>query len=597
LLKDFTLYRTHTCGELRASHVGQSVTLCGWVDTYRDHQGVLFIDLRDRYGKAQVVVSPESGAENLELSKTVRCEWVLQVSGKVARRPEGAANPKLETGEIEVRVERLTILNRAATPPFLPTAADMPGEDLRLKYRFLDLRRPDAQRILLLRNRIIKGMRDYFEEHGFIDVETPVLGRSTPEGARDYLVPSRVQHGTFYALPQSPQLYKQILMVAGYDRYVQVARCFRDEDLRADRQPEFTQLDMEMSFVQADDVISIIDGLVAKQAKELLGIELKLPLPRMTYDEAMERFGHDAPDLRFGMEIVDCTDLARETEFRVFRGAADGGQRVRGINARGAAAKYSRKDIDMLTADICQVSGAKGLAWFKVEETGAAIALNSPIAKNFSSELLSKIAERMQAAPGDFLLFVADSFDVTCKALNALRKRLGEELKLYEPTAMNFSWIVEFPMFAWDEENKTWTAMHHPFTAPRPQDVALLKTDPGKCRAQAYDLVINGSEAGGGTIRIHDQELQSQVFELLGIDRQTARERFGFLLDALQFGAPPHGGIALGIDRWVMLFGNLTNIRDCIAFPKTQKATDLMTDAPNVVDQKQLKELGISIAK
>jgi aspartyl-tRNA synthetase len=466
-----------------------------------------------------------------------------------------------------------------------------------LKYRFLDLRRPDAQRILVLRNRIIKGMRDYFEQHGFIDVETPILGRSTPEGARDYLVPSRVQNGTFYALPQSPQLYKQILMVAGYDRYVQVARCFRDEDLRADRQPEFTQLDMEMSFVDADDIIGIIDGLVAKQAKELLGIDLKLPLPRMTYDEAMERFGHDAPDLRFGMEIVDCTDLARETEFRVFRGAADSGQRVRGINARGAAAKYSRKDIDMLTADICQVSGAKGLAWFKVEETGTAITLSSPIAKNFSSELLAKIAERMQAGPGDFLLFVADSFDVSCKALNALRKRLGEELKLYEPTAMNFSWIVEFPMFAWDEESKNWAAMHHPFTAPRPQDAALLKTDPGKCRAQAYDLVINGSEAGGGTIRIHDQELQSQVFELLGIDRETARARFGFLLDALQFGAPPHGGIALGIDRWVMLFGNLTNIRDCIAFPKTQKATDLMTEAPNVVDAKQLKELGIAIAK
>jgi aspartyl-tRNA synthetase len=588
------LFRTHTCGELRATHVGQTVTLCGWVDTYRDHQGVLFLDLRDRFGKAQVVVSPESGAENLELAKTVRCEWVLQVTGKVARRPEGAANPKLATGEIEVRIDKLTILNRAATPPFLPTAPDLPGEDLRLKYRFLDLRRPEAQRILILRNRIIKTMRDYFDEHGFIDVETPVLGRSTPEGARDYLVPSRIQHGTFYALPQSPQLYKQILMVAGFDRYVQVARCFRDEDLRADRQPEFTQLDMEMSFVQADDVIGIIDGLVAKVAKDVLGSDIKLPLPRMTYDEAMERFGHDAPDLRFGLEIVDLTDLARETEFRVFRGAADSGQRVRGINAKGAAAKYSRKDIDTLTADICQVSGAKGLAWFKVEETGT---LASPIAKNFTPELLAKIPDRMQAKPGDFLLFVADSFDVTCKALHHLRKRLGDELKLYEPTAMHFSWVVEFPMFAWDEEEKTWAAMHHPFTAPRPQDAALLKTDPGKCRAQAYDLVINGSEAGGGTIRIHDQELQSQVFELLGIDREKARQRFGFLLDALQFGAPPHGGIALGIDRWVMLFGFLNNIRDCIAFPKTQKATDLMTEAPNVVDPKQLKELGISITK
>jgi aspartyl-tRNA synthetase len=381
-------------------------------------------------------------------------------------------------------------------------------------------------------------------------------------------------------------------MVAGFDRYVQVARCFRDEDLRADRQPEFTQLDMEMSFVQADDVIGIIDGLVARLAKAVLNLDVALPLPRMTYDEAMERFGHDAPDLRFGLEIVDITDLAKEAEFRVFRGAADSGGRVRGINATAAAAKYSRKDIDEMTAWLCQVSGAKGLAWFKVEESGA---LASPIAKNFSPDLLAKIAQRMQAKPGDFLLFVADVFETTCKALHNLRKKLGDELKLYDPAAMNFSWVVEFPMFAWDEEEKTWAAMHHPFTAPRPQDAALLKSEPRKCRAQAYDLVINGSEAGGGTIRIHDQELQQQVFELLGIDRQKARERFGFLLDALQFGAPPHGGIALGIDRFVMLFGGLTNIRDCIAFPKTQKATDLMTDAPNVVEPKQLRELGIKI--
>ncbi len=354
------MLRTHTCGELNASHAGQSVTLCGWVDTYRDHQGVLFVDLRDRYGKTQVVVSPESGSENLELAKTIRCEWVLMVLGRMAKRPEGAANPKLATGEIELRVEKLTILNRSSTPPFLPTAQDLPGEDLRLKYRYLDLRRPEMQRILLLRDRIIKSMRDYFAEQNFVDVETPVLGRSTPEGARDYLVPSRIQHGAFYALPQSPQLYKQILMVAGFDRYVQVARCFRDEDLRADRQPEFTQLDVEMSFVNADDVIGVIDGLVAKVAKEELNLDVKLPLARMTYDEAMERFGHDAPDLRFGLEIVDVTEIARECEFRVFRGAADGGQRVRGINASGAAAKYSRKDIDELTASICQVSARRG---------------------------------------------------------------------------------------------------------------------------------------------------------------------------------------------------------------------------------------------
>jgi aspartyl-tRNA synthetase len=456
------------------------------------------------------------------------------------------------------------------------------------------LRRPEMQQIMLLRHKIVSGMRRYFDEHGFIDVETPMLGRSTPEGARDYLVPSRVHHGAFYALPQSPQLYKQILMMAGYDRYVQVARCFRDEDLRADRQPEFTQLDMEMSFIDAEDVIGIIDGLVARLAKEVLGLDVKLPLPRMTYDEAMERFGHDAPDLRFGMEIVDLTDIARESEFRVFRATADEGGRVRAINAPGAAAKYSRKSIDDLTAWVIQDFGAKGLAWFKVEESGQ---LASPIAKNFSPELLARIRQRMNAKPGDFLLFVADKFEVTCKALYALRKRFGEELKLYDPRSMHFSWIVEFPMFAWDAEEKNWAAMHHPFTAPRPQDLDLLRTDAGKCRAQAYDLVINGSEAGGGTIRIHSPEVQQQVFELLGIDSQQQRERFGFLLDALAYGAPPHGGIALGIDRWVMLFGGLDNIRDCIAFPKTQKAADLMTEAPGQVDARQLRDLGISVRR
>lgn len=522
----------------------------------------------------------------------LRPEYVIQVTGRVARRPEGTANPKLATGEIELRAESLVVLNKSATPPFYPstTGKDLPGEDLRLKYRYLDLRRPDMQQTLLLRHRMIQIMREYFDQEGFIDVETPVLGRSTPEGARDYLVPSRVQQGTFYALPQSPQLYKQILMVAGYDRYVQVARCFRDEDLRADRQPEFTQLDLEMSFVTADDVMGVIEGLMARLAKELLGLDVALPLPRMTYDEAMERFGHDAPDLRFGMEIVDLTDLARQCEFRVFRETADACGRVRAINAKGAAEKYSRKNIDELTDWIKQDFGAKGLAWFKADAAGV---LGSPIAKNFSADLLRQIAARMKAEPGDFVLIVADRFEVTCKALYGLRKRLGAELKLYDPAQKHFSWVVEFPMFAFDEEEKCWTAMHHPFTSPRAQDRDLLATDPGKCRAQAYDLVINGSEAGGGTIRIHDQELQSQVFQLLGIDAEQAKERFGFLLDALQFGAPPHGGIALGIDRLVMIFGGLDSIRDCIAFPKTQRATDLMTGAPGNVDLKQLRELGI----
>jgi aspartyl-tRNA synthetase len=588
------LLRTHTCGELRATDVDQQVTLCGWVDSYRDHSGVLFVDLRDRYGLIQLVFAPEAGTEILESAKLLRSECVVAVTGKVARRPEGTINPKLATGEVEVRATRLEILNKSLTPPFQPTSKDLPGEDIRLKYRYIDLRRPEMQRTMILRHRMIKMMRVYFDVLGFLEVETPMLGRSTPEGARDYLVPSRVQQGSFYALPQSPQLYKQILMVAGYDRYIQVARCFRDEDLRADRQPEFTQLDLEMSFINAEDIIGVIDGLVATLAKDILNIDVALPLPRMTYDEAMERFGHDAPDLRFGMELIDLTDLAKQCDFNVFRSTAEAGNRVRGINAKGAADRYSRKGIDELTAFVVEDFAAKGLAWFKVDAEGK---LASPIAKNFSADLLEKIGKRMNAAPGDLMLIVADKFEVTCKALYALRKRLALELKLYDPNQMNFSWIVEFPMFAYDAEEGGWAAMHHPFTSPRAQDIELLATDPGKCRAQAYDLVINGSEAGGGTIRIHDQQLQQQVFQLLGISQEQARERFGFLLDALQFGAPPHGGIALGVDRMVMLFGHLDSIRDCIAFPKTQRATDMMTNAPGQVDAKQINELGIKITR
>ncbi len=560
------MLRTHTCGELRVKDVDRQVTLCGWVDSYRDHSGVLFVDLRDRYGIVQIVFAPEGGKELLDLAKTLRSEYVILITGKVARRPEGTVNPKLITGEIEVRAIKLQILNKSLTPPFQPTSKDLPGEDIRLKYRYVDLRRPEMQRTLVLRHRMIKIMRDHFDVLGFLEVETPMLGRSTPEGARDYLVPSRIQQGSFYALPQSPQLYKQILMVAGFDRYIQVAKCFRDEDLRADRQPEFTQLDVEMSFVNAEDIIGVIDPLMVRLAKEILDIDLALPLPRMTYDEAMERFGHDAPDLRFGMELIDLTDLAGQSEFNVFRSAAESGYRVRGINAKGAADRYSRKIIDELTAFVIEDFGAKGLAWFKVNAEGK---LASPIAKNFSADLLEKIGQRMDAAPGDLLLTVADKFEITCKALYALRKRLAAELELYDPKEMHFSWVVEFPMFAYDAEEGGWTAMHHPFTSPRPQDRELLASDPGRCRAQAYDLVINGSEAGGGTIRIHDQQLQQQAFRLLGINQEQARERFGFLLDALQYGAPPHGGIALGIDRLVMLFGHLENIRDCMAFPKT----------------------------
>jgi aspartyl-tRNA synthetase len=503
------------------------------------------------------------------------------------------ANAKLATGQIELRVTGFKLLNKSLTPPVSPNAnaQDMPNEELRLEHRYLDLRRPVMQQTLLLRDRIIKGMRDYFAALNFIDVETPILGRSTPEGARDYLVPSRVSRGSFYALPQSPQLYKQILMMAGYDRYVQVARCFRDEDLRADRQPEFTQLDLEMAFVDANDVIGVIDGLVQKIAKQELGLDVKLPLPRMTYDEAMERFGHDAPDLRFSLELVDCTDLAAKSDFRVFSGVAASGGRVRAINAKKGGEHYSRRGIDALT-EFVAAFGAKGLAWFKVETDGT---LQSTIAKNFSPELLKEIGARMKAGPGDLLLFVADTWKVTCKALYALRQKIGAEMKLYDPKTMHFSWVVEFPMFDFDDEEKRWVAMHHPFTSPRDQDFAILESDPGKCRAKAYDLVINGSEAGGGTIRIHDPTIQQTVFSLLGIDEKSAEERFGFLLRALNYGAPPHGGIALGIDRWVMLFGGLDNIRDCIAFPKTQRASDLMTGAPGAVETKQLKELGIKI--
>jgi len=584
--------RTQTCGELNKANDGQEVTLCGWVDRIRDHGGWVFVDLRDRYGKTQVVVGAESEAAMLELAGKLRSEWVISVTGKVRTRPAGQENPKMATGEIEVVVIELKVLNESKTPPFTPGQQDLPNEDTRLKHRYIDLRRQAMQDTLVLRSRIIKGMRDYFDDHNFIDVETPILGRSTPEGARDYLVPSRVHNGTFYALPQSPQIYKQIMMIAGYDRYIQVARCFRDEDLRADRQPEFTQLDLEMSFVDSDDIIGMIDGLMEKLAKDILGLDIQLPLPRLTYDEAMTRFGHDAPDLRFGVEIVDLTDLAKEVEFRVFKSVAEAGNHVRCINAPGGAAVFTRRKIDELTKFVQENFGAKGLAWFRVEEDGTMFA---PIAKNFTQEQLDEIKSRTDAKPGDLIMIIADTWETSCKSLYALRKKVGLALELYDPKEMHFSWIVQFPMFDYDEEGKRWNAMHHPFTAPLDEDLPKLESAPGDVRAKAYDLVINGYEAGGGTIRIHDSGVQSKAFELLGLDAESAKERFGFLLDALQYGAPPHGGIALGIDRVVMLFGGMENIRDCIAFPKTQKATDMMTEAPNRVDVEQLEELAIQI--
>ena len=587
------MYRTKTCGELRAANVGETVTLAGWVDSARDHSGVFFINLRDRYGKTQTVFDAASDPALFELVKTLHNEDVVQITGEVLARPEGLVNPAMATGEIEVRATKLVVLNHSEPVPFLPSAPEIPSEETRLKYRYIDLRRPEMQRVLTLRHRITKTLRDFFDENDFLEVETPILGKSTPEGARDYLVPSRVTQGAFYALPQSPQLYKQLLMISGYDRYVQVARCFRDEDLRADRQPEFTQLDLEMSFVEMEDIIDLVSRLVQRLMKEIKGVDISLPLPRITYDEAMERFGHDAPDLRFGMELKDVTEIAKTVDFKVFRSVAESGGRVRGINVKNAADKYSRKDIDGLISWTGEQFGAKGIVWFKVDAEGV---LTGSSAKNFSSESLAAIGKTLEAEPNDLLLFSCGDFNLTCRTLNGLRRRLAAELKLYDPEEMNFCWVVKFPMFHWDEEENRWVAEHHPFTAPLVEDLPKLEGDDAAVsaiRAQAYDLVLNGFEAGGGTIRIHDPEIQNKVFNLLGMTREQAKEQFGFLVDALQFGAPPHGGLALGLDRVVMLFAGIDNIRDCIAFPKTTKASDLMTGAPAEVEEKQLVELAI----
>ena len=587
------MFRTKTCGELRGANVGETVVLSGWVDSARDHSGVFFVNLRDRYGKTQTVFDAAADAALFESVKTLRNEDVVQITGEVIARPDGLVNPEMATGEIEVKAQKLVVLNRSEVVPFLPSAPEVPADELRLKYRYLDLRRAEMQRVLTLRHRIVKTMRDFFDENDFLEVETPILGKSTPEGARDYLVPSRVTQGAFYALPQSPQLYKQLLMIAGYDRYVQVARCFRDEDLRADRQPEFTQLDIEMSFIEMEDMIGLLDSLVARLMKEIKGVDIPLPLPRISYDEAMERFGHDAPDLRFGMELKDVTEIAKTVDFKVFRAVAESGGRVRGINVKNAADQFSRRDIDGLTTWTAEQFGAKGIVWFKVDADGK---LTGTSAKNFSEEALEAIGAKLEAEPNDLLLFSCGDFTLTCRVLNGLRRRLAAQLKLYDPEEMNFCWVVNFPMFDWDEEENRWVATHHPFTAPLVEDLPKLDGDDDairSIRAQAYDLVLNGYEAGGGTIRIHDPAIQNKVFGLLGMTRETAKEQFGFLVDALQFGAPPHGGLALGLDRVVMLFAGVDNIRDCIAFPKTAKASDLMTGAPSEVALKQLAELAI----
>jgi aspartyl-tRNA synthetase len=584
------LKRTHTCGELRKEHVGQTVTLGGWVDSWRDLGGLVFIDLRDRYGKTQIVFDPDRGRELHEAGSRLRKEFVIGVRGKVSARPSESLNKKLATGETELQVEELELYNRCETPPFEIDGGEPPSEEVRLKYRYMDLRRPEMQRAILLRHRLNSAIRNYFDANRFVEIETPILAKSTPEGARDYLVPSRVQPGTFYALPQSPQIFKQICMVAGFDRYYQIARCFRDEDLRANRQPEFTQLDMEMSFVERDDVMGMVEGLCVDVMQKVMGRALSLPLPRLTYDESMRRFGCDSPDLRFALELQDISDIAKEVDFKIFRSVAESGGQVRGLCAKGVAEKYSRKNLDELGTFVAGF-GAKGLAWFKVEAGG----LGGPSAKNFSASHQAAIIQRVGAANGDLLMFVADQAAVCNQSLSVLREKLGADLKLYDPSELHFSWVTDFPLLDWDKDENRWNAAHHPFTMPHQQDLDRLESAPGSVRAYAYDLIINGEEAGGGTVRCHDPEIQRRIFALLGMSPDDVERRFGFFVDALRSGAPPHGGIALGLDRWVMLLSGLTNIRDVIAFPKTQRASDLMTGAPSAVDERQLKELGIRL--
>lgn len=584
------LKRTHYCGDLRIEHAGSRVVLMGWVQRRRDHGGLIFIDLRDRSGLVQVVFSPDIHKDAFMKAEGVRNEYVLAIQGDVRERPEGTANPNLNTGQVEVLAADLRVLNRAKTPPFYIEDELDVDENLRLRYRYLDLRRPEMQKALVLRHKAAKCVRDFLDEHGFLEIETPVLTKSTPEGARDFLVPSRLNPGKFYALPQSPQLFKQILMVAGLDRYFQIVRCFRDEDLRADRQPEFTQIDIEMSFVDVDDVLELMEHMLARLCLETVGLEISRPFPRLSYREAMDRFGTDKPDTRFGMELKDISDIAGSCGFKVFSSAVAAGGQVKGINAKGCGS-FSRKEIDDLAA-YAAVYKAKGLAYFVVTEDG----IKSVIAKFFNEKEISAILERMEADPGDLLLFVADNPKVVADALGALRLHLGERLGMIPENSYNFVWVVDFPLLEYDDNEGSYKVMHHPFTLPRESDLELLETDPGRVQAKAYDLVLNGVEIGGGSIRIYRRDIQEKMFSAIGIDREEAADKFGFMLEAFEYGAPPHGGIALGFDRLIMLLAGKKTIRDVIAFPKTQSATDLMTRAPDFVAAAQLKELHIKTA-
>ena len=581
--------RTVYCGRVSKDNLEQPITLQGWVQKRRDLGGVIFIDLRDREGIVQVVFNPKNSQEAWEIADSCRSEYVIEVTGIVKNRGKEAINPNMQTGEFEVMASNITILNKAKTPPFSIEEDTKAGDDIRLKYRYLDLRRTNMTRNLKLRSKTTRAIRHFLDDHEFLDIETPFLGRSTPEGARDYLVPSRVHPGHFYALPQSPQIFKQLLMDAGLDRYYQIVRCFRDEDLRGDRQPEFTQVDIEASFLTPEDIQNYTEQMLAKVMQDTLGIDIERPFPKMTWDEAMNRFGSDKPDTRFGMELIDLSEVVKDVDFKVFQMALQNGGVVKALNAKGAAKNYSRKDMDQLGQYASQF-GAKGLAWLKVEEDG----LKGPIAK-FLTDVSDEIIRQTDAEVGDLIMFGADSFEVVAATLGAIRTRLARELDLIDQSKFNFLWVVDFPQFEYSQEEGRYVSAHHPFTMPKESDIPYLETDPAKVHAEAYDIVLNGYELGGGSLRIHTKELQEQMFKTLGFSPEKMKEQFGFLLEALDYGFPPHGGIALGLDRLVMLLAGEDNIREVIAFPKNGKAMDPMTNAPSTVSPLQLYELNIDV--